>query len=158
MLSSIKNKNEAFKELKLRLKNNPRQSLIELDNILSTTKDKKAFVFLMDSYETEKEITREIIESMLENTIAINIDIIDMFEQNSNNFSKIIVKVFAIENLKSLLIAAIVIGLTISISTNENIAIKVIDYFAPTLLESEKGKDKPIKSEKIVKQDHIRDK
>jgi ribosomal protein L4 len=127
MTENIRIRNENFRELKLRLRRNPRQSLVELDNILSNVQDKKAFVFLMDSYETEKEITRDILEQMLENTIHINSDLIDILESKNKNIGEMFLEVFNIKNIKSLLIAAIVLGLLVSIATNENVAMKIFD-------------------------------
>jgi hypothetical protein len=127
MTENIRIRNENFRELKLRLRRNPRQSLVELDNILSNVQDKKAFVFLMDSYETEKEITRDILEQMLENTIHINSDLIDILDSKNKNIAEMFLEVFNIKNIKSLLIAAIVLGLLVSIATNENVAIKIFD-------------------------------
>lgn len=128
MIESIREKNESFKDLRLRLRQNSRQSLIELDNILSSVQDKKAFVFLMDAYETEKEITREILEQMLETSISINADIISVLEGSEKmKISDIFNEIFSGRNAKSLILAAIVIGVLISVASNEELANKLID-------------------------------
>lgn len=128
MIESIREKNESFKDLRLRLRQNSRQSLIELDNILSSVQDKKAFVFLMDAYETEKEITREILEQMLETSLSINADIISVLEGSEKmKISDIFNEIFSGRNAKSLILAAIVIGVLISVASNEELANKLID-------------------------------
>lgn len=128
MTHNIKIKNEAFKELKLRLRTDNRQSFLEIDNILSSVQDRKAFVYLMDAYETEKELTREIIDQMLDNTIDINNSIIDLLEDKSKiKLEETLNTVFTPKNIKSLIIAAVVIGIIVSIATNDNVALKIID-------------------------------
>jgi hypothetical protein len=139
IVQSIKDKNENFKVLRLKLRQTSRQSLIELDNILSTVQDKKAFVFLMDAYETEKEITREILEQMLETSISINADIIEALEESDKNqIMDFMNSVFTGQNIKSLIIAAIVFGVLISIATHSDIASKIVDVVIPSPKESTK--------------------
>lgn len=140
MTENIRIRNENFRELKLRLRRNPRQSLVELDNILSNVQDKRAFVFLMDAYETEKEITRDIIEEMLENTIHINVDLIEILASQNKNISDIFADIFSAKNIKSLLIASIVLGLLISIATNETVAIKIFDTISEKTQTEEPAK------------------
>lgn len=140
MTENIRIRNENFRELKLRLRRNPRQSLVELDNILSNVQDKRAFVFLMDAYETEKEITRDIIEEMLENTIHINVDLIEILESQNKSISDIFADIFSAKNIKSLLIASIVLGLLISIATNETVAIKIFDTISEKTQTEEPAK------------------
>ena len=140
MTENIRIRNENFRELKLRLRRNPRQSLVELDNILSNVQDKRAFVFLMDAYETEKEITRDIIEEMLENTIHINVDLIEILESQNKSLSDIFADIFSAKNIKSLLIASIVLGLLISIATNETVAIKIFDTISEKTQTEETAK------------------
>jgi hypothetical protein len=129
----MQRKNENFKELKLKLKQSPKQSFIEIDQILSNVQDKKAFVFLMDSHETEKEITREILESMLEHIIELNSEYIDVFKRINmgEGDESVITTLFQPKNAKSLIIAAIVIGLVLSVAFNESVAIKIIDIVNP---------------------------
>ena len=129
-VEAIRIKNDAFRELKLRLRHNPRQSYIEIDNLLSNVQDKKAFIFLMDAYETEKEITREILEHMLDATVSINSEIIHALEEANKmkiDIPGLLSEIFNPKNLKALIIAAVIIGILISVSTNENVAIKIVD-------------------------------
>lgn len=132
-VSEMRTKNESFKELKLKLKHSPKQTFIEIDNILSSVQDKKAFVFLMDAHETEKEITREILESLIEKTMEFNDDFLDIIEITGKTFDlkSLVLDLFAPKNIKSLLIAAVVIGVLISIATNESVAVRIIDYVVP---------------------------
>lgn len=134
MVERIKLKNDNFKELKLKLKQSPKQSFIEIDQILSNVQDKKAFVFLMDSHETEKEITREILESMLENLIELNSEYIDIFKSLNLNddANNVLHSIFQPKNAKALVVAAITIGIILAIAFNESVAIKIIDMVAPT--------------------------
>ena len=129
-VEAIRIKNDAFRELKLRLRHNQRQSYIEIDNLLSNVQDKKAFIFLMDAYETEKEITREILEHMLDATVSINSEIIHALEEANKmkiDIPGLLSEIFNPKNLKALIIAAVIIGILISVSTNENVAIKIVD-------------------------------
>lgn len=136
MIERIRNKNENFRQLKLKLKQAPRQSFIEIDNILSNVQDKKAFVFLMDSHETEKEITREILEGMLDTIIDLNTDYADFIKSKEDD----VVKAFNPKNTKAIILASIAIGIVLAIAFNENIATKLINTVIPT--------EKPTKGDK----------
>lgn len=142
MIERIRTKNENFKELKLKLKQSTRQSFIELDNILSNVQDKKAFIFLMDSHSTEKEITREILEGLLENIIEMNSDYIEFIKivesnKDGSSVAEIIYNVFSPKNAKTLIIVAITLGLVLSVAFNENVAIKIIDVVTPSGLNKD---------------------
>jgi hypothetical protein len=129
----LKEKNRNFKDLKLMLKHNPRQSFIEIDTILSTVQDKKAFIFLMDAYETEKEITRELIEQLLEYQHSMNNDMIsfiELLDPTPSVFRQNIISIFDTKNLKPLIIGAIVVGLLFSITFNESVALKIVDMIS----------------------------
>jgi len=139
--TKLKEKNESFRTLKLRLKQSQKFSYIEIDNILSNVQDKKAFVFLMDSHETEKEITREILEGLLENIIELNSEYCEVIESilgnKKSNAHDMVTNLFQPKNLKSLIIAAVTIGLILAVAFSENVAIKVIDIITPKELTKE---------------------
>jgi len=127
-LKDLKEKNNQIKELKLILKQSPRQTLIQIENILNDVQDKKSFIFLLDAHETEKEITRELLEDLIEKSTELNDEIIEVLEKKySGTISGFINQVFAPENFKSLVIGAIVIGLLISIATNDDISLKILN-------------------------------
>ena len=127
-MQDLKEKNNQIKELKLILKQSPRQTLIQIENILSDVQDKKSFIFLLDAQETEKEITRELLEDLIEKSTELNDEIIEALEKKySGTISGFINQVFAPENFKSLVIGAIVIGLIISIATNDDISLKILN-------------------------------
>lgn len=132
MTSEIRKKNDNFKILKSQLKITPK-SFIEMDNIFSNTKDKKAFIYLFDSIETEKEITREILEGLIENIIEINTDYINILETNSTNnldIMKIINNIFRVENAKGLIILALTLGIFITVINSEPLANKALDVIS----------------------------
>ena len=127
-MQDLKEKNNQIKELKLILKQSPRQTLIQIENILSDVQDKKSFIFLLDAQETEKEITRELLEDLIEKSTELNDEIIELLEKKySGNISGFINQVFAPANFRSLVIGAIVIGLIISIATNDDISLKILN-------------------------------
>ena len=127
-MQDLKEKNNQIKELKLILKQSPRQTLIQIENILSDVQDKKSFIFLLDAQETEKEITRELLEDLIEKSTELNDEIIEALEKKySGNISGFINQVFAPANFRSLVIGAIVIGLIISIATNDDISLKILN-------------------------------
>jgi len=127
-LKDLKEKNNQIKELKLILKQSPRQTLIQIENILNDVQDKKSFIFLLDAQETEKEITRELLEDLIEKSTELNDEIIEALEKKySGNISGFINQVFAPANFRSLVIGAIVIGLIISIATNDDISLKILN-------------------------------
>jgi hypothetical protein len=132
MTEKLKEKNSTLKDLKIRLKNNNRYTYIEFEEILNTVQDRKAFIFLMDAYDTEREITREVLESLIEKTMEINSDFIDAFEagMSSSNIDKLLT-LFNVKNIKTLIIFAVVVGVIISVATNENVAIRLIDFAGP---------------------------
>lgn len=144
----IRAKNESIKGLKQILKQSPKQSLLELDNILSNVQDRKAFIFLLDLHETEKEIARELLEEFIDVTFDINNDIIDkLFElsevqvaiKNEDNLVDKFFIFFSFKNIKGLLVFSLVMGIVLSITLNNDVAIKLIN--AVTTVTSDK-KDK----------------
>ena len=127
-MKDLKEKNNQIKELKLILKQSPRQTLIQIENILNDVQDKKSFIFLLDAHETEKEITRELLEDLIEKSTELNDEIIEALEKKySGTISGFINQVFAPANFRSLVIGAIVIGLIISIATNDDISLKILN-------------------------------
>lgn len=127
-MKDLKEKNNQIKELKLILKQTPRQTLIQIENILSDVQDKKSFIFLLDAHETEKEITRELLEELIEKSTELNDEIIEALEKKySGSIGSFINQVFSPENFKSLVIASIVLGILLSIATNEDISLKVLN-------------------------------
>ena len=127
-MKDLKEKNNQIKELKLILKQSPRQTLIQIENILNDVQDKKSFIFLLDAHETEKEITRELLEDLIEKSTELNDEIIEVLEKKySGTIASFINQVFTPDNFKSLVIGAIVLGILISIATNDDVSLKVLN-------------------------------
>jgi hypothetical protein len=124
----LKVKNENIKDLKLTLKQYPKQTILQLENILSNVQDRKAFVFLLDAHETEKDITREILEQLIDCTVDINTEFISQLEDLSKTHKPFdLASIFSTENWKSLVIITVIAGVVASMALNENVAIKVLD-------------------------------
>lgn len=127
MFEELNIKNASIKDLKLRLKQtSARQSVLEIDSILSNITDKKAFILLLDMYETEKEITRDLLESLIDHSYELNSDIIFHMEYNMG-FTKELAKFFEFGNFKSVIMLALAIGIILSIIFNPSIIEKIID-------------------------------
>lgn len=137
----LKAKNENIKELKHKLRQSPaRQSILEIDTLLIDVSDRRAFILLLDMYETEKEITRELLEGLIDHSFDINHGIIDRIEHiNNSNMVKQLLEFFSIENIKSIILLALAIGLALSIAFNNNVAPKVVDSL---MSNSKDSKDK----------------
>jgi len=125
MLNDLKQKNNSIKELRLKLKQTNTRSILELEEILASVADRKAFILLLDSFETEKSITRDLLESLIDQTYELNSGMIDYME-NEINFSKAFTDIFKIENIKSIVVFAIATGLIIAIITNDELASKIV--------------------------------
>lgn len=146
-MEDIREKNEQFKEIKAKLRQTPRQSYAELEDLLSDVQDRRAIIFLLDAHETEKEITRDILESLIEKTMDINYDIIEKIENIISDHAEspsVITKIddfFTLDNAKVIVMMIAGIGLVISIATNEKVANKLIDAIFSTEQEQvEKSK------------------
>lgn len=128
-METLKGKNETIKSLKQALRQYPRQSVMELDNILSDVKDKQSFIFLLDSHETEKEITRDILERFIDYTVDMNEEFIDFLEKN-HSIGMWFDKFFSLSNWKGIIILVLSIGMILSITFNKEVAIKALDIFS----------------------------
>jgi len=125
MLNDLKQKNNSIKELRLKLKQTNTRSILELEEILASVADRKAFILLLDSFETEKSITRDLLESLIDQTYELNSGMIDYME-NEIDFSKAFTDIFKVENIKSIVVFAIATGLIIAIITNDELASKIV--------------------------------
>jgi hypothetical protein len=127
MIDELKTKNNSIKELRQKIRQSPnRTTILQLDEILSNIKDKKAFILLLDTFETEKEITRELLELLIDHSFEINADMIEYME-NGMNLSKFITNFFDTKNIKSIIIIAVALGIVISVSSNDTLAEKFIN-------------------------------
>lgn len=123
MLVDLKAKNDAIRELQERIRQSTaRTSRLEVEEMLVAVADRKAFVLLLDMYETEKEITRELLEDFMEHSYDMNNGIF-MYIEQSGSLSRI----FRVENIKAIVIASVALGLVFAIATNESLAGKLID-------------------------------
>lgn len=131
MLKDLRDKNTKIKEIKGKLKQtNAKTSASELDAILSSLVDKKAFLILLDAFETEKEIYRDIFESLIEHSFEINECVIDYLE-NGIDLSKGVTDLFQFSNIKAVLLIAVSIGIVIAIVSNSELVLKIAGNSLP---------------------------
>jgi len=132
-LNTLTEKNNQIKDLKKIFRQYNKKTIIQIENILENIEDRKSFIYLLDIHETEKEITREIIENLIDKTVEINSELIDIIEKKYNSdISSILNEIFSPKNFKSLMIAAVVLGVLFSIATNDIVSLKVLDLFNAT--------------------------
>jgi type I site-specific restriction endonuclease len=136
IVDDLKNKNNQIKELRKKLKQSPQRSILELEDILSSVADRKAFILLLDSFETEKSITRDLLESLIDQTYELNYRMIDYME-NDFDMSKSFTDLFNTKNIKSILIFAIGAGIIISIVTQDGLAKSIIGALIPIEKEAQ---------------------
>lgn len=132
-MNTLTEKNNQIKDLKKIFRQYNKKTIIQIENILENIEDRKSFIYLLDIHETEKEITREIIENLIDKTVEINSELIDIIEKKYNSdISSILNEIFSPKNFKSLMIAAVVLGVLFSIATNDIVSLKVLDLFNAT--------------------------
>lgn len=130
-MNKLKEKNNSIKALQQKLKQSPGRTYQDINNILTTVADRNAFILLMDTFETEKEITRDLLECLIDHSYEIHLGMIEYMEDEIN-LSKGFKDIFSTENLKSIIIFAISVGIVLSIASNEKMAGRVIDIFFPS--------------------------
>lgn len=122
MLVDLKTKNNSIRELQERIRQSTgRTSRLEVEEMLVAVADRKAFVLLLDMYETEKEITRELLEDFMEHSYEMNNGIF-MYMERRNDLSEVLERIFNIKNIKAIVIASVALGIVFAISTNESMA------------------------------------
>jgi hypothetical protein len=138
MIVEMKNKNNNIKTLRQKLRQTPnRTSMLELDLMLASIADRKAFILLLDTFETEKEITRDLLEALIDHSFDMNSDIIDYLE-NEITLSKGFTDMFTTKNIKSIVLLAIAIGIVIAVASNDKLASFAVNSALETKKEGAK--------------------
>lgn len=135
-ISSLRQQNDTIKELRRRIKQTNTRSVLELEEILSSVADRKAFILLLDSFETEKTITRDLLENLIDHTFEMNSEILNYME-NEIDFSKTFTDIFSLTNIKSIIIFAIGIGIVISLSVNGELTARALNLILPAAKEAQ---------------------
>ena len=127
-MASLREKNDAIKELRNKLKDTASRAStwMELDNALAGVADRKAFILLLDMYETEKELSREFFEELIDKSVDVNNHIF-LYMENNSDVGNMFAKVFSVGNIKSVLIFAVAVGVVIAIATNDAVAPAIVD-------------------------------
>lgn len=138
MLVELKTKNNSIRELQDRIRQSTgRTSRSEVEEMLIAVADRKAFVLLLDMYETEKEITRELLEDFMEHSYEMNNGIF-MYMEKRNDLSEVLERIFNVKNIKAIIIASVALGIVFAVATNEVVAKAVVEK----LTETEEKKEK----------------
>jgi hypothetical protein len=135
MIDELKQKNTQFRELNKKLKQTPQRTILELEETLASVADRKAFILLLDSFETEKSITRDLLENLIDQSYEIN-DSVIYYLENEIDFSKGFSDIFSIKNIKSIVIFAIGAGIVISIVMKDGFGQTLLNSLMPSLSSS----------------------
>ena len=135
MIDELKQKNTQFRELNKKLKQTPQRTILELEETLASVADRKAFILLLDSFETEKAITRDLLENLIDKSYEIN-DSVIYYLENEIDFSKGFTDIFSVKNIKSILIFAIGAGIVISIVMKDGFGQTLLNALTPSLSSS----------------------
>lgn len=143
--------NSNIKNLRLVLKNsNDRQTAFELNEIISNTKDARAFIFLLDRFDTDKELTRETIEDLIEHTYDFNDLVIEHIAKSEDNVL-CIEKFLNWKTFKIVIAGAVFIGVIMGVSKSDKLLKASLEYVGIKVVEipkkeaekeTAKGKDK----------------
>lgn len=123
-MESVKKRNEYFKTIKKQLKERgTKHSLIQLDAVLKDSDiDRRAFVFLLDIYDTEREISKELFEDFIDATYDFNEELMEFLkEERKKGTGFNIFEYFDTKNLKGILIMALSIGIVIGVASHPEI-------------------------------------
>jgi hypothetical protein len=142
MIDELKQKNSQFKELNKKLKQTPQRTILELEETLASVADRKAFILLLDSFETEKSITRDLLENLIDQSYEIN-DSVIYYLENEIDFSKGFSDIFSIKNIKSILIFAIGAGIVISIVMKDGVGQTLLNAFTQSMSSSSSSSPAP---------------
>ena len=130
-MERLKEINENIKNLRVVLKGKSKSSVIELSKILSDIQDARAFIYLLDKIDTERELTTETLENLIENTHIFNNMVIEQIKIISEEKEELstVDRIFTWNNVKILVIIAVILGLFVSISTNDKLAESILDHY-----------------------------
>jgi hypothetical protein len=145
MINELKQKNSQFRELNKKLKQAPQRTILELEDTLASVADRKAFILLLDSFETEKAITRDLLENLIDQSYEIN-DSVIYYLENEIDFSKGFTDIFSVKNIKSIVIFAIGAGIVISIVMKDGFGQTLLNALTPSLSSSNSSNSSPANS------------
>lgn len=132
----LKDVNNNIKNLRLALRDsNANTSILEITDILSSTEEARSFIYLLDKIDTERELTREILEELISNTHEFNELIIDDIIVIKNQKLINIDKWINAKNLKVLIIVAVLIGIVMGISESETILLAILKQFGFNIID-----------------------
>jgi len=120
-MENIKKKNEQFKIIKRQLKERgTKHTLTQLDLVLKESDiNRKAFVFLLDVFDTEREISKELFEDFIDSTYDFNEELIEFLkDEQSKGHQLNIFQYFDTKNLKAIIIMAVSLGIVLGVAAN----------------------------------------
>lgn len=145
-MNRLKGLNSSINELRIILRNsNERQSAYELNEIIKDTKDARSFIFLLDRFDTDKEITRETIEDLIECTYDFNslvIEHIDKLHSTTKKSNFNIDGILTWKSFKLALAAAILVGVINGVSNSDRLLKSALNYVGIQIV-----KDEPIEKD-----------
>ena len=133
---------------------NDRSSHFELNEIIKDTKDARAFIFLLDRFDTDKAITRETLEDLIENTYDFNDILIEfIYKKPKSKFN--IDNYVTFKNIKMALLGSIFIGVIYGVSQSDKLLTSVLNYVGIEVLNDKaittSQKTKEVKDNNNVK-------
>lgn len=149
MKEKLTARNAEIKNLKVVLRSSQTSryhSVIQLDNVLSSTTDRKAFIYLLDMFDTEKELTKELLEDLIDHTVEFNELLIEIIRidlvKGHEGLSDKLLQFFQVKNLKNIIVLAIFIGLVISVSNSEDLSANILKYIGISIVKDESNVSK----------------
>lgn len=129
--------NSNIKDLRIVLKSsNDRQSVYEISEIIKDAKDARAFIFLLDRFDTERELTRETVEELIEHTYDFNKLVIEHISKIQDTDKNSILEKLDIKLIKAVLIVSISLGVVYGVSNSEILLRSVLKYVGIEIVDS----------------------
>lgn len=142
-MKNLSDINSSIRDLRIILRNsNERQSAFELSEIIKDTTDARAFIFLLDRFDTDKELTRETIEDLIEHTYNFNGLIIEHIQKIQSKETFDIDRFITFKNLKILLLIALFLGVTWGVANSKTILATVLNQVGIKIVEKDIVEDK----------------
>ena len=141
-MEDLKKLNDNIKDLRIRLRTeniNSSSDLISLKDMVKDPEDYMAFVFLLDRFETDKELTRLTLEDLIEFTGNFNSNLLDRisFSTKPNRKHK---TYFSMENIKVIAAMCVALGLIVGIARSEYLIEGILSYYGIKIEKSAKVK------------------
>ena len=124
-MEDLKKYNEKLNEIKIGVKKiSTSGSLLEFIDLIEDDTNKRLYIFLLDRIDTDKEITLELIEDVVEYAHSFNHEVIKKFE---NSGIKKIKSALTVKNVLLFSVSiGIAIGLIFGISSNDVLIEKIL--------------------------------